>query len=249
MAENNGNDNHNQNAFCTLQNEFCLPPYISIIIPTKNEQKIDELIDEIKRELEKIDEPYEILVIDKSSDDTPKKAEAAGAKVFKQKSNGLGNAIKEGLMAAKGEIILVMDADFSHDPKHIPDFLEKIKKYDIVIGSRKIPGGKVIGWNLKRKLISNIANFLTKYLAGVKTSDATSGYRAYRKSIFSKVDLNKLSSKGFEFQIEVLYEALRNGFRVGVVPIIFQDRSFGGWRRFRRRILPLFPRFRMADAA
>jgi dolichol-phosphate mannosyltransferase len=210
---------------------------ISIVLPTKNEPRINELIDLIKKEFEELNEPYEILVIDKSNDDTPKKAEFAGAKVFKQKSDGLGNAIKEGIIAAKGEIILVMDADFSHDPKHIPDFLEKIKKYDIVIGSRKIPGGKVIGWNLKRKLISNTANFLTKYLAGVKISDATSGYRAYRKSIFSKVDLNKLSSKGFEFQIEVLYEALRKDFKVGVAPIIFQDRSFGKSKLSKKEIL------------
>jgi dolichol-phosphate mannosyltransferase len=210
---------------------------ISIVLPTKNEPKIYELIISIKKELEKIDEPYEILVIDKSNDDTSKKAEAAGAKVFKQKSNGLGNAIKEGLMLAKGEIILVMDADFSHDPKHIPEFIEKIKEFDIVVGSRKIPGGKVIGWGFKRKLISNIANFLAWHLAGVKVSDATSGYRAYRKIIFSKIDLNKLASKGFEFQIEILYEALRKGFRVGVVPIIFQDRSFGKSKLSKKEIL------------
>jgi dolichol-phosphate mannosyltransferase len=176
-------------------------------------------------------------VIDKSNDKTPEKADLAGAKVFKQKSDGLGNAIKEGIIAAKGEVILVIDADFSHDPKHIPDFLEKIKRCNIVIGARKIPGGKVIGWNLKRKLISNTANLLAKYLAGVKVPDATSGFRAYRKSIFAKVDLNKLSSRGFEFQIEVLWEALRKSSRVGVVPIIFKDRSFGKSKLSKKGIL------------
>ena len=174
---------HNQNAFSSLQNEFCLYP-LSIVLPAKNEPKIDELIDEIKKELEKLNEPYEILIIDKSNDKTPEKAAAAGAKVFRQKSDGLGNAIKEGIMAAKGEVIIVMDADLSHDPKHIPDFLEKIKEFDIVVGSRKIPGGKTIGWNLKRKLISNTANFLANYLAGVKVPDATSGFRALSEKYF-----------------------------------------------------------------
>ncbi len=210
---------------------------ISIVLPTKNEPKIDKLIGLIKKVFDEINERYEILVIDKSNDDTPKKAEFAGAKVLKQKSDGLGNAIKEGIIAAKGDIIFVMDADFSHDPKHIPDFLEKIKKYDVVIGSRKIPGGKVIGWSFKRKLISNIANFLAKHLAGVKITDATSGYRAYRKEVFNKVDLSKLTSKGFEFQIEILYEALRKGFKIGVTPIIFQDRSFGKSKLSKKDIL------------
>jgi dolichol-phosphate mannosyltransferase len=210
---------------------------ISIVLPTKNEAKIEELINLIKKELEETNESYEILVIDKSDDDTPKKAELAGAKVFKQKSDGLGNAIKEGIMLSKSEIIIVMDADFSHNPIHIPEFLKKIKESDIVVGARKVPGGKVIGWSFKRKLISNIANFLANYLAGVKVPDATSGYRAYKKEVFAKVDLNKLSSKGFEFQIEVLYEALKNGFKVDVTPIVFQDRSFGKSKLSKKDVL------------
>lgn len=210
---------------------------ISIVLPTKNEAKIEDLISLIKRELDKINELYEVLVIDKSSDDTPKKAMLAGAKVFKQRSDGLGNAIKEGLMLAKGDVIIVMDADFSHNPIYIHEFLKKIREFDIVVGSRKIPGGKIIGWSFKRKLISNTANCLAKWLAGVKVSDATSGYRAYKKEVFNKIDLNKLSSKGFEFQIEVLWEALRKGFKIGVVPIVFQDRSFGKSKLSKKDVL------------
>ncbi|MBS7655915.1 polyprenol monophosphomannose synthase [Candidatus Bathyarchaeota archaeon] len=213
---------------------------ISIVLPTKNEAKIGDLISLIRRELDKINVSYEVLVIDKSSDDTPKKAELAGAKVFKQKSDGLGEAIKEGLMLSKGDVILVMDADFSHNPIYMHEFLEKIREFDIVVGSRKIPGGKTIGWSFKRKLISGAANFLARYLAGVKISDATSGYRAYRKEVFNKVDLNKLSSKGFEFQIEVLWEALRKGFKIGVVPIVFQDRSFGKSKLSKKDVLRFF---------
>ncbi|MEM2421819.1 MAG: polyprenol monophosphomannose synthase [Candidatus Bathyarchaeia archaeon] len=213
---------------------------ISIILPTKNEPEIDELISLIKREVDKTNETYEILVIDKSTDDTPNKAMLAGAKVFKQKSDGLGNAIKEGLTLAKGEIILVMDADFSHNPSYIPNFLKKIKECDIVVGSRKIPGGKIIGWGFKRKIISSIANFLANYLAGVKVSDATSGYRAYRKEVFNKINLNKLSSKGFEFQIEVLWEALEKGFKIETIPIIFQDRSFGKSKLSKKDIIGFF---------
>ncbi|HID17767.1 TPA: glycosyltransferase, partial [Candidatus Bathyarchaeota archaeon] len=135
---------------------------ISVILPTKNEPKVSELIASIRKELEKLGEEYEILVVDKSSDDTPEKARLAGAKVLKQESDGLGNAIKEGVALARGGVILVMDADFSHDPRHIPTFLKKIKSVDIVVGARKVPGGNVIGWSWRRKLISWAANFLAR---------------------------------------------------------------------------------------
>lgn len=200
---------------------------ISVILPTKDEPNVGELIASIRRELEKLGEEYEVIVVDKSSDDTPEKAKLAGAKVFKQKSDGLGNAIKEGVALAKGEIILVMDADFSHDPRHIPALLEKAKECDIVVGSRKIPGGGVVGWGLRRKLVSWAANFLARALGGIGVPDATSGYRAYRRGIFKEIGLESLRARGFEFQVEVLGKALERGLKVGVVPIVFRDRRSG----------------------
>ena len=214
---------------------------ISIVLPTRNEPGVGQLITAVHEVLTQSHEPFEIVVIDKSDDDTPERARAAGAAIHRQTSEGLGGALKEGLRIARGDIVFAMDADFSHDPKYIPDFLNRMREgFDLVIGSRKIPGGGVVGWNRRRKLVSGGANFVAHYIAGIDVSDLTSGFRAYRATMLSDLNLETIRSSSYAFQLEVTARAVKRGFKVGVVPIVFPDRRAGKSKLSRKDILDFF---------
>jgi len=120
-----------------------------------------------------------------------------------------------------------MDADLSHDPAYIPQFIEKAEHADVVVGSRYIEGGGIVGWGLYRKLVSKLANVLARMAAGAGVGDMTSGYRAYRKEVFEKVATEGIKSSGYAFQLEIIYEIRKKGFRIYEVPIIFTDRRKG----------------------
>ncbi len=220
---------------------------ISILLPTRNEPDIEKLIVNIHETLSRTAEQFEMVVIDKSDDDTADRAKSVGAEVFKQESKGLGGALKEGLRIARGDVVMTMDADFSHDPRYIPNFLAKIREgFDLVIGSRKIPGGGVVGWNRRRKVVSSGANLVARYIAGIKVSDLTSGYRAYRKSMIDELDLESIGSSSYAFQLEVTARAVKRGFKVGVVPIVFSDRRAGRSKLSRKDIIDfLYTAFKM----
>jgi dolichol-phosphate mannosyltransferase len=220
---------------------------ISILLPTRNEPDIEKLIANIHETLSRTAEQFEVVVIDKSDDDTADRAKSVGAEVFKQESKGLGGALKEGLRIARGDVVMTMDADFSHDPRYIPNFLAKIREgFDLVIGSRKIPGGGVVGWNRRRKVVSSGANLVARYIAGIKVSDLTSGYRAYRKSMIDELDLESIGSSSYAFQLEVTARAVKRGFKVGVVPIVFPDRRAGRSKLSRKDIIDfLYTAFKM----
>jgi dolichol-phosphate mannosyltransferase len=214
---------------------------ISIVLPTRNEPGVGQLITAVHEVLTQSHEPFEIVVIDKSDDDTPERARAAGAAIHRQTSEGLGGALKEGLRIARGDIVFAMDADFSHDPKYIPDFLNRMREgFDLVIGSRKIPGGGVVGWNRRRKLVSGGANFVAHYIAGIDVSDLTSGFRAYRAKMLSDLNLETIRSSSYAFQLEVTARAVKRGFKVGVIPIVFPDRRAGKSKLSRKDILDFF---------
>ena len=211
---------------------------ISFVIPTWNEPMIQTLIRDIYAVMDELGRDFEVIVVDCSDDDTPLRAEEAGARVHRQSSRGLGGALKEGMELARGDVVFTMDADLSHDPAHIPAFLAEIDRgFDIVVGSRRVKGGRVIGWGLRRKATSWTANLIGRLLAGVGVSDLTSGYRAYRREVLNGIDLDALDSKGYAFQLEILFEALRRGFRVGVVPIVFRDRVRGASKLGFREII------------
>ncbi|WP_455278398.1 polyprenol monophosphomannose synthase [[Eubacterium] cellulosolvens] len=201
---------------------------ISIIIPTRNEPAVEDLISKIKEIMKSLNIDYEILAVDKSDDDTPDKLRALGIEIMQQKGKGLGGAIVEGLEAARGDLVFVMDADLSHDPKFLPSFIEKSKEgLDVVVGSRRIEGGEVVGWGLYRKLVSAIANFVGRLGSGMNISDITSGYRLYRSTVIEALDFQDFKTSGYAFQLEVLSEALSMGFKIGEVPIVFYDRAKG----------------------
>ncbi len=188
---------------------------LSIIIPTKDEPMIQELVDEINGILK---EEYEIIVVDKS--EVPPKIK--GAFLVKQKSKGLGNAFLEGLKESRGETILLMDGDYQHDPKDIPILLKDAKDNDIVLGSRYVEGGKVLGFPLYRKIISQGAILLTKLSLGLDLNDPITGFACFKREKLGNIEL---SPKGFKIVLEVV--AKNKDAKIKEVPITFRVREEG----------------------
>lgn len=183
----------------------------SIIIPIKNEPCINELIREVDKILANV--KYEIIVVDKS--DIPPKL--VGAKLLVQKSEGLGQAIIEGLGYATGDVIVTMDGDFSHRPEDIPRLLEKLNTYDIVVGSKYVSGGSTEDkWY--RIIISKIYCWFASLVLGLSIKDNMSGFSAIRRNVFEKIKLNPL---GFKINLELLYKSKKFGFKSTEVPIKF----------------------------
>jgi dolichol-phosphate mannosyltransferase len=210
---------------------------ISYVIPTRNEPEIETLIEEIRRVMRNLRRRFEVIVIDRSDDDTSQRASKAGAKVYSQVSTGLGGALMEGFQKARGELVFTMDADLSHDPQYIPRFLKEVESgFDVVVGSRKMPGGGAREWGLSRKLISSVANAVGRWVAGVNVSDLTSGYRVYRAKAVRSLNPNLFKAKGFSFQLEILFHLLRKGFKATSIPIIFVDRKAGRSKLTRREV-------------
>ncbi len=205
-----------------------------IIIPTYNEA---ENIERIIEEIFKLNLDINILVVDDNSPDgTSKIVEKIARrdhKVSLIKRNakmGLGTAYVAGFKYAiqeRYDYIFEMDADFSHDPKEIPNFLEKISEYDLVIGSRYIKGVNIVNWPLRRLILSYGANIYTRLITGLPVKDSTGGYKCFRRKVLESIDLDKIHSGGYAFQIEMNYKAWKKGFKITEIPIIFIDRTEG----------------------
>ena len=143
---------------------------------------------------------------------------------------GLGSAYIEGFRYAlknNYDYIFEMDADYSHSPKEIKNFLKAIKKYDLVLGSRYVKGVNVVNWPMKRLLLSFLANRYTRVITGLPVFDATGGFKCFRRNVLESIDLNKIKSNGYTFQIEMTFKAWKKGFSIGEIPIIFIDRTAG----------------------
>ena len=125
------------------------------------------------------------------------------------------------------DIVFQMDADFSHDPKEINNFLNEIKSYDLIIGSRYIQGVNVINWPMRRLLLSFFANKYTKVITGLPVNDSTGGFKCFKREVLESIDLEEISSNGYAFQIEMNYKAWKKGFKIKEIPIIFVDRVQG----------------------
>ncbi len=206
-----------------------------IIIPTYNEaENIGKLIpDLMKRYPENVD----ILVVDDNSPDgTWKFVQEMGEKdprihlLKREKKSGLGTAYCHGFKYCieKGyDFIFEMDADFSHDPKEIASFLEAIKDADLVIGSRYITGVNVINWPMQRLLLSFFANKYTRFITGMPIADSTGGFKCFRRKVLESIDLDKIRSNGYAFQIEMNFKSWKKGFKIKEIPIIFYDRTSG----------------------
>lgn len=215
-----------------------------IIIPTYNENKnIQPLVNEILA----IESRIEILVVDDNSPDGTGEIAQKLSEQFQRvhvlhrtKKMGLGSAYIAGFKYALSkdyDLIFEMDADFSHDPKYLPDFLEKIQKYDVVIGSRYVKGVNVVNWPMHRLLLSYCANIYARAVTGLPIKDATGGYKCFRRKVLEALDLDNLSAKGYGFQIEITFKCWRKGFSLSEIPIIFVERSAGKTKMSRAIIL------------
>ena len=214
---------------------------ISILLPTRNEPLAHILVASIRETMKEISEPYEIVAVDKSDDGTYERLSEMKVTVIRQKSEGLGGALLEGLKEVQGGVVITMDADLSHDPKYIPSFIKKAREsFDVVIGSRRMPGGGIVGWNWRRKLISFGGNFVGRKIACVNISDLTSGYRLYKRKVLEGIRLEEIKSTGYSFQLEILARSIKKGFKVEAVPIVFHDRLQGRSKLSKRQWLGFF---------
>ncbi len=143
---------------------------------------------------------------------------------------GLGTAYVDGFRYAIREgydFVFEMDADFSHNPEEIPKFLEKVRDHDLVIGSRYTNGVRVVNWPIRRLILSYAANVYTRVVTGMPVKDATGGFKCFRRKVLEAIDLDRVRSNGYAFQIEMNFKAWCKGFRLREHPIIFVDRHSG----------------------
>ena len=205
-----------------------------VIVPTYNEAaNIEQLVPRILQQ----DSGLEILVVDDNSTDGTgtlveemRKREPRLHCLHRPRKMGLGTAYVDGFRYALErdyEVVFEMDADFSHDPDSIPDFLEAIQDADLVVGSRYLHGVTVVNWPLSRLILSYGANLYTRIVTGMPLCDATGGFKCFRRHTLEAVDLDRVRSDGYGFQIEMNYKVWRKGMRVKEIPILFVDRRVG----------------------
>lgn len=215
----------------------------AVIIPTYNEsENIALLIGELHKFVPTL---HIIVVDDNSPDGTGQILDDLAARdarvipIHRPAKLGLGTAHIAGMkyaIAHSHEPILTMDADFSHAPKFVPDMLQAMQKYDVVIGSRYVPGGGTLNCTFARKLLSRGANLFARTMLGLDATDTTAGFRAYRRAVLESIALDHIKSNGYSFLMEMLYQCQKHGWRVGEVPIIFQDRLLGSSKISRQEI-------------
>ena len=208
-------------------------PKAVVCLPTYNER---ENLEAMLRAL--ADKGVRVLVIDDNSPDgTGELADRLAAEVdyvdvlHRERKEGLGPAYLAGFrraLADGAELVLEMDCDFSHDPSDVPRLIAAASDADVVLGSRYVAGGGVRNWGLLRRFVSAGGSWYARVLLGVSVRDLTGGFKCYRRAVLERIDLDAIESKGYAFQIETTYRALRAGFRVKEIPITFADREAGG---------------------
>ena len=236
-----------------------MPERALIIVPTYNERfNIARLIPAILAQ----DPSFEILVVDDGSPDgTGAIVDAIAATnqrvhiLHRAGKLGLGTAYIAGFQWAlerKYDLIFEMDADFSHNPDSLGEFLRELENADLVVGSRYLYGVTVVNWPISRLILSYSANVYSRVITGVPIKDLTGGFKCFRREVLEAIDLTRVKSDGYGFQIEINYKAWRKGFRIKEIPILFVDRSVGeskmsrrivweaAWMVWRLRILDLF---------
>jgi dolichol-phosphate mannosyltransferase len=209
-------------------------PRATVCLPTYNEL---ENLEPMLRAL--ADKGVRVLVIDDNSPDgTGELADRLAGELdyvevlHRERKQGLGPAYLAGFRRALGgdaELVLEMDCDFSHDPADVPRLIAAVQAgADLALGSRYVKGGAVRNWGLLRRIVSAGGSLYAQVLLGANVHDLTGGFKCYRRAVLEAIDLDAIHSKGYAFQIETTYRALRAGFRVVEVPITFVDREVGG---------------------
>jgi dolichol-phosphate mannosyltransferase len=212
-----------------------LPDRALVIVPTYNERfNIARLIPAILAQ----DPSLEILVVDDASPDgTGSIVDGIATNnprvnvIHREGKLGLGTAYIAGFQWAlerKYDLVFEMDADFSHNPERLPEFLEAIRESDVVLGSRYQDGHvNVVNWPMSRLFLSYGANIYARFVTGLPIFDTTGGFKCFRRNVLESIDLNSVKSNGYAFQIEMSYRAWKRGFRLFEIPIIFVDRTEG----------------------
>jgi dolichol-phosphate mannosyltransferase len=205
-----------------------------IIFPTYNER---ENIESIVAAVLAKDERIHVLIVDDNSPDgtgdIADRLAAGNPRIFalhRPGKAGLGTAYIHGFkwaIAQGFDYVFEMDADFSHSPDYLPDFLKEIEDHDLVLGSRYISGVNVINWPMSRLLLSYFANVYSRIVTGLPIRDATGGFKCFRREVLAAIDLDKVKSNGYTFQIEMTMRAWVRKFRIKEIPIVFTDRRQG----------------------
>jgi len=205
-----------------------------IIFPTYNER---DNIEKIVHAVLPLDPRIHVLIVDDNSPDGTGdiadrlSTELSNVNVLHRPGKaGLGKAYIAGFKWAierKYDYIFEMDADFSHSPEYLKDFLREIKDYDLVIGSRYISGVNVINWPIGRLLLSYYANVYSRIITGLPLRDGTGGFKCFRREVLETIDLDDVKASGYSFQIEMSMRAWKKGFRLKEIPIVFVDRVAG----------------------
>jgi dolichol-phosphate mannosyltransferase len=215
-----------------------------VCLPTYNER---ENVEAICRAILAAAPEVDVLVIDdRSPDGTGELADRLAAAeprvqvLHRAGKEGLGKAYLAGFawaLARGYRLVLEMDADFSHDPARLPAMLAAAREADLVLGSRYVPGGATVDWGLGRRILSRGGSLYARTILGLRVRDLTGGFKCFRREVLESIDLATVSCTGYAFQIELTYRAVRRGFRVAEVPIVFADRRVGQSKMSRRIVL------------
>jgi dolichol-phosphate mannosyltransferase len=206
-----------------------------LVLPTYNEAENVESLVEAARA--KLPPGARILIVDDSSPDgtgaiadrLAERHENVGV-LHRGRKEGLGPAYLAGFrlaLAGGAGLVLEMDSDFSHDPAYLPRLLDAAKRADLVLGSRYVDGGGVSDWGPLRRAISRGGSAYARLVLGVPVRDLTGGFKCFRREVLEAIDLEAISTRGYAFQVEMTYRALRQGFKVVEVPILFRERRVG----------------------
>ncbi len=228
-----------------------------ICIPTYNEREnVEAMVAALGQVLGPDDR---VLIVDDSSPDgTGEIADRLAAELghvdvlHRPEKQGIGPAYIDGFrraLAAGAELVLEMDCDFSHDPADVPRLIAAAQEADLVLGSRYVRGGGTRNWGLVRRAISRWGSLYAQVLLGLHVRDLTGGFKCYRRTVLETIDLDAIAARGYAFQIETTYRAIRAGFRVVELPITFVDREVGGSKMSRSIVVEGFwrvPALRLA---
>jgi dolichol-phosphate mannosyltransferase len=236
------------------------PGPVWVIIPTYNEREnIDRIVPAIRAVLDEHAPEHTILVVDDSSPDgTGEIADRLAAEdrhvrvLHRPGKGGLGPAYIAGFrraLAEGAELVIEMDADFSHEPRYLAALVDAARDADLVLGSRYVAGGGVRHWGPRRRFVSRAGCWYARSALGVGVRDLTGGFKCFRREVLEALDLESVRSHGYAFQVELTYRVLRMGFRVKEIPIVFAERREGSSKMSRRILLEavwMVPRLRLS---
>jgi dolichol-phosphate mannosyltransferase len=223
-------------------------PNTWLIVPTYNEaENLEPFVRKVLPQLAAAASEHRVLIVDDSSPDgTGEIAERLAAELdsvevlHRPEKDGLGRAYAAGFeraLAEGADLVVQMDADFSHDPEDVPSLIAAAGNADLVIGSRYVAGGGVANWGLTRRLLSRGGSWYARTILGVPVRDLTGGFKCFRRQVVERLAFSGFQTAGFGFQVEATYRALRSGARVREVPILFRDREVGASKMSSRIVL------------